>query len=264
MKKIVSLIFICLLSFVLSAHEFWLQPDKFIYQPGDNINIKFLVGENFEGENWSGDSSKVKHLVFYQHDIQDNLSKNISEKGDSLQFNCYEEGNIMIAFNSKNSFLQLGAAKFNDYLKEDALQNTIDYRQQHNETDSASREYYQRSVKTLIQIGTKNDNIFSKQTNLPLDIIPLSNPYSIKDSAKLTTKVLFKKQLLANALIKIWHHDNNKTSEQDLTTNEKGEISFDVSATGRWMISTVKMEHLDNDKKANWQSYWGSLTWGYY
>jgi hypothetical protein len=29
------------------------------------------------------------------------------------------------------------------------------------------------------------------------------------------------------------------------------------------MISTVKMERLENDPRANWQSYWGSCTWGY-
>ena len=29
------------------------------------------------------------------------------------------------------------------------------------------------------------------------------------------------------------------------------------------MVSTVKMIRLENDAKANWQSYWGSCTWGY-
>jgi hypothetical protein len=116
-KKIICLVFVCLLSIVISAHEFWLQPDKFFYQPGDEINIRFFVGENFEGENLSGDSSKVQQLICYQHNVEDNLSTKISDKGDSLQFNCYEEGNVMITFNFKNSFLKLEAAKFNDYLK---------------------------------------------------------------------------------------------------------------------------------------------------
>jgi len=264
MKKAISLFLVSLTSIILSAHEFWLQPDKFMYNVGDEINIKLMVGENFEGEDWIGDSSKVQQLIIFQHDVQDDLSKNISGTGDSLQFNCYEEGNAMVAFSSKNSFLQLDAAKFNDYLKEDGLQNAIDYRQHHDEMDSASREYYQRSVKTLIQIGSKSDNIFSKETNLPLDIIPLSNPYLIKKEKKLSVKIFFKKEILANALIKIWHHEDNKTEEKNLMTNERGEISFDVSPKGRWMVSTVKMEHLGNYEKANWQSYWGSLTWGYY
>ena len=50
---------------VLSSHEFWLQPQKYIYQRGEEINIRFLVGENFEGENWTGDSSRINTLNFY-------------------------------------------------------------------------------------------------------------------------------------------------------------------------------------------------------
>jgi hypothetical protein len=30
------------------------------------------------------------------------------------------------------------------------------------------------------------------------------------------------------------------------------------------MVSCVKMVRLQNDPQAEWQSYWGSLTWGYY
>ena len=42
-----------------------------------------------------------------------------------------------------------------------------------------------------------------------------------------------------------------------------GEIVFRVTTKGKWMISTVKMERLIDNPVADWQSYWGSLTWGY-
>jgi uncharacterized GH25 family protein len=264
MKKFALVFFICLITTVLLAHEFWLQPDKFIYQPGESIHIKFLVGENFEGENWGGNVAKIESLTLYQDDVEDDLSTLISEeKGDSLEFGCYEEGNVMVAYHSNNSFIQLEPAKFNAYLEEGGLSNAITYRKEHNETDSASREFYQRSVKTILQIGEKTNNTFSRKTNLPLDIIPLYNPYILKNGDSLTAKIFFQKKIFANALIKIWHRDNNKTEKQELTTNEKGEIGFPVTTTGAWMISTVKMEHLDHDAQASWQSYWGSLTWGY-
>lgn len=51
---------------------------------------------------------------------------------------------------------------------------------------------------------------------------------------------------------------------KELSTDSKGELSIDVEPGGRWMISTVKMVRLQNDPKAQWQSYWGSVTWGYY
>jgi uncharacterized GH25 family protein len=68
---------------------------------------------------------------------------------------------------------------------------------------------------------------------------------------------------LMNTLVKVWQHKNNKTTKEDLTTDDKGEISFIVETAGEWMVSCVKMERLTDNSKAQWQSYWGSCTWGY-
>lgn len=51
---------------------------------------------------------------------------------------------------------------------------------------------------------------------------------------------------------------------KEVTSNMNGEISFKAEPFGKWMISTVKMVRLQDDAKAQWQSYWGSVTWGYY
>ena len=264
MKKVLSLSLLLFFSFLLSAHEFWLEPERFIYEPGDAINIRFLVGENFEGENWKGNRSKVNQINFYSKDFTDELTSEISDdNGDSLQVSLNDEGTVMLTFNSNNSFINLEAEKFNDYLKEDGIQTTIDYRREHNQTDSSGKEYYQRSVKTILQIGEQKDNTCSKKTTLPLDIIPLQNPYDLKENDSLTVKILFKKNPLKDALIKVWNRIDNHTSFVDYTSNEKGEIRLPVSLKGKWMVSTVKMIKLDNDKEADWQSYWGSLTWGY-
>ena len=245
------------------AHEFWLQPEKFIYQPGENINIRFWVGEDFDGSNWSGNREKVNTLQLWLDDITDDIADQVTdEKGDSLQLNIMDEGTPMITFNSANSFIQLDSAKFNAYLKEDGLTSVLEYRAAHNENDSSGRELYQRSVKTLVQVGDKKSNI-SHPTNLPLDIIPLTNPYTAKNNDTLAVKVLFKHQPLANQLVNVWQRINGKTTKQEYQTNNKGSLGFALSTSGKWMVSTVKMVRLDKDPKADWQSYWGSCTWGY-
>ena len=60
MKKLISLFFIfCFIS--VAAHEFWLQPDKFIYKKGETASIKFRVGENFEGDVVQEGLNKVRN-----------------------------------------------------------------------------------------------------------------------------------------------------------------------------------------------------------
>ena len=263
MKKLICLFFIfCFLS--VTAHEFWLQPDKFIYKKGETANIKFKVGENFEGENWSGDKTKVKSLKLYQLNSFSDISSLVSDKkGDSIFLPLQNEGTMVIAYNSLNSFIKLEPAKFNAYLKEDGLTDAITYRRQHNETDSTGHEFYQRSVKTIIQVGKQRDSTSNQTTDLPLDIIPLKNPYSLKQGDTLTIKILFQKKPLVNHKIRVWQKQKNLLANPELITDKNGEIKFPVSLNGHWMVSTVQMVHLDNEAKANWQSYWGSCTWGY-
>lgn len=247
-----------------SAHELWLSPDKFIYQRGEKINIRFFAGENFEGENWKGNNEKIQSLKLYFDDVSDDLSKYFSKgKGDSVELTILDEGTNLFAFNSTNFYIETEAARFNEYLEENGLINAIENRKLNNETGSNSREFFQHCSKTLIQVGNKKDKTFSVSTGLPVDIIPLSNPYSLKDTDSLSVKILFRDRPLANTLIRIWRRLDDKSIKSELTTNDNGEIKFPVSTSGNWMISTVKMERLQNDPNAQWQSYWASLTWGY-
>ena len=62
MRQISLILFLLTFISPLLAHEFWLNPHKFIYKRGENVNIRFLVGENFEGENWTGNNERIRSL----------------------------------------------------------------------------------------------------------------------------------------------------------------------------------------------------------
>ncbi len=69
-KKIVFCLFLTVV-ITVSGHEFWIQPDKFIYKRGETVNLKFLTGDNFKGDNWNGDKDKVNSLRLYFEDVTD-------------------------------------------------------------------------------------------------------------------------------------------------------------------------------------------------
>ena len=208
----------------LAANEFWLQPERFKCRRGETINIRFQVGKNFVGDNWKGNSTRINTLNLYLNDAKDDLTEQLSKQtGDSIQLAMFDEGTAMITFNSLNTFVKIEARRFNDYLKEDGLYNALSDREKNNETNEAGRELYQRSVKTLIQVGKKTNDCFKQITGLPLDIIPLSNPYLLKNNQLLITKILFNNKPLANYDIRVWHRIRNITQQQQLKTNSKGE-----------------------------------------
>lgn len=267
-KKSGTTLILAALYILFSAHEFWLDPDKFIYKRGEKINVRFYAGENFIGENWSGNKDRIESLHLYFGGVNDDLSKQLTDAaGDSLEMVLLDEGTYLVAFNSNNALIELPAPEFNQYLSEQGLNDILKKRKLNNETDSIGLEYYQRCAKTLFQVGNLKDRTYNIKTKLALDIIPLSNPYLINGQDSLRLKILFNNEPLPGSPVNIRHKVEDSTQSARLITDENGEIVFSVSGTGKWMISTVVMEEYKGPQKAltvsQWQSYWGTLTWGY-
>ncbi len=265
MKKAVSVFFLLVFSALLNGHEFWLEPIRYILNPGETVGLKFRVGENFTGKNWDGSKSSVTQLKLFYKDVDDDLSNLLSDstKGDSLKLQFFDQGTVVVSYQSTNKYIEISADTFQTYLKEDGLQNALDYRTANGLTDSIGREYYQRSVKTIFQVGADKDSSYKRKTGLPLEIIPLAHPYTLKKGQELPVKILFMDSVLANNMVKVWHRHNGKTEMKDLYTDANGRLQVPVSLSGQWMLSVVKMEALSDTSRADWQSYWGSLTWGY-
>src|SRR6185295_5532928 len=171
---------------------------------------------------------------------------------------------VMLTLNTTNSFIDLDAAKFNDYLEKDGLTEALKYRQTNGDTAKNGHENYQRSVKTIFQVGDKFTNVYKQKTDLPLDIIPTEHPYSISKDGNFKVKLFFQGEKLKDTKVRVWHKLDDKVSQEEYTTDDDGEIKFFLSPEGEWMVSCVKMVRLQDDPKADWQSYWGSLTWSYY
>jgi uncharacterized GH25 family protein len=264
MKKTFALILVLICSSI-NAHEFWLEPQKFFVKKGEVLMVKFKVGENFEGENWKGKSSSVKSLKLFYANIQDDLESLITDEteGDSLSLQFFDEGTALVAYQSTNKHIELAPDKFLEYLKEDGLTEAIEYRAKNGETDSIGRENYLRCAKTLFQVGTTKDEVHKKFCSMPLEFIPLQHPYLLRKDQPLSFRLLAKAKPLPGALVKVWHRLNGKTTKIECTTNEEGIVEFPLTLAGKFMISSVQMERIENEPNAQWQSYWATFTWGY-
>src|SRR5687767_14922320 len=65
-KKIVIPTLLLLAIALVSAGEFWLQPLKFIYKPGEKFSISFKTGENFMGEPWEIKKSQIENMTLHE------------------------------------------------------------------------------------------------------------------------------------------------------------------------------------------------------
>jgi uncharacterized GH25 family protein len=264
MKKIMISLLVPL-TVNVSGPELWLHPDKFIYKRGETINLKFLAGENFKGRNWNGSNDDVDVMrLFFEDVIDKNLDNNLSTRnGDSLQIAMLDEGTVVLSLQTKNSFRDVKANEFNDYLLENGLTEISAYRRQNGDTVKAGLENYQYNAKIILQVGNKTNNTYKQKTGLPIDIIPAEHPYTVSKDGNFKAKIFFWNKVLKNTKVTVSHRVGGKTSQLDLVTNDEGEIKFFLSPEGEWMLSCVKMVRLENDLKAEWQRYQSTLTWGY-
>lgn len=175
-----------------------------------------------------------------------------------------EEGTHVLTLETNSSFIELEPKKFLDYLKEDGLDNAIAYRQKNGETKKNGRELYRRSAKTIMQVGSVQSNEITKPMGLIIDIVPQQNPYSLPKGSTLTCQFLYESKPLKNALVRCWRRVNGKTELELKRSDAEGKATFDLTKKGNaaYMISVVNMVRLTNNPKADWQSTWGSMTFG--
>ncbi|MPR35738.1 DUF4198 domain-containing protein [Salmonirosea aquatica] len=249
------------------AHEFWIFPENFFPKVGEKLAWKIQVGENYEGERWGGGSRRVERLRLITSTGENNLTAQIQQT-DSLvgapTLAIEREGTQMLVLETNNSFIELEADKFEEYLKEDGLNLALDFRQKNAEQQKKGREFYRRCAKTLVQVGTSTNDLPTKPTGVDLDIIPLQNPYALQPNSPLTCRILYQQKPLANAMVRCWRRANGKTEVEFRQTNAQGEATFDLTKKGKaaYMLSSVHMVRLTGNEKADWQSLWGSVTFG--
>ncbi|MCE7042713.1 DUF4198 domain-containing protein [Dyadobacter sp. CY312] len=264
-KKLLSLTSLLLFCSIGFAHEFWLEPAKFWLKINEKVRIDLMVGEDYQGDQSNGHKYRILKLDHYANGIRTDIRNKVyGDSLSSIDITFPTEGSQLIAFNNTSKFIELEADMFNEYLRTEGLDNVAKLRLQNSDTLKAGRELYQRCVKTLVQVGNKTDASYALNTGMRLEIIPSKNPYDQKSKGPIQFKVLFDNKPLNNALVLAWHLVDGKTIHQKLRSDKNGQVVFPVDQTGKWMISTVHMVATENLKEADWQSYWGSYTFGFY
>ena len=59
MKRVLSIAILIVVSWFAQAHEFWLHPNKFVYEIGEKAEVRLLVGESFTGGAWDLTGHKI-------------------------------------------------------------------------------------------------------------------------------------------------------------------------------------------------------------
>lgn len=247
------------------AHEYWLEPDRFFLAPKESADINLFLGEGLKVEEGIPyRSSKTSIFRLLSSDGTFDLARDVREEAKPLfSFSAQKAGTYLLAMERNWSYISIEPDKFDEYLREDGIEYIITEREKLGESKKEGKERYSRYIKALIQVGNKRDRTFGQRAGLRFEIVPLSNPYSLKVGEELPVQVLFEGKPLADRTLFADNRDGDSITKKRQITNPDGIANFKLDRKGVWLIRLVFMQRCSkNCEGADWESFWGALSFG--
>ncbi len=256
-----------IISTKILAHDFWLLPEKFSIKPNESANIYFKVGHHGSEEGWGLRWDRIVSIKEYHSNGVQDLSRNLLPKSslnEGRTSGSFEQiGTSIVGFESYHSVSVLAAEKFNDYVKNEGLTLVQKTREANNELELAGVEIYSRKAKTIIQVGNQLTKNALKPIGQTLEIVPVDHPFSDQISSAFKIKVMFKGKPLSGALVKLISMSDPDASTESIKTDDTGTAVFPFKDSGHWRFNTVWSVPLKGNNRADYETYFSSLTFGY-
>jgi Domain of unknown function (DUF4198) len=168
-------------------------------------------------------------------------------------------GLFTVVYQSNDNPLELEAAKFEDYLRDEGLERIIALRAERGQTSRPGHELFYRCAKALAQAGKPQGGGFDRALGLDLELVPDANPYALGPGGVLSVRLLYEGKPLEGALVMALLRTAPESPEKH-RSDASGRAVFTVSKPGDWLIKAVHMIPARPGKDADWESFWASLT----
>jgi uncharacterized GH25 family protein len=252
-----------------SAHDLWLVPRA--VKDGVGV-VELNSGMDFpKSESAPRVASFAETFVVTPSGERAEFKLGDAEGNSRLaQFDAKGDGVYIAAARTTPKVLKLAAEDFNESLVTDGLAHIYRQRAKDKTLDQPGVERYSKSPKVLIRVGDKASAVDDKVSTaggdpcralgLPLEIVPLADPFAVKPGDTLAVRVLFQDKPLAEATVGWQSPGDGEQPRGVVRTDAKGEALVPINRAG---LMTLRLTHMTQPKSAEyeWESFWTSLTW---
>ncbi len=268
MQHLLRLALAALLAAPAFAHDFWIEPESFQPKANATIKVTLKVGDFAIGDELP--RSDLRILDFSLRGPE--LRTNVLGRDGALPAGFVRTrgaGLHVLGYCSNHAFVELESAKFEEYLREKGLERVSAERARLGESDSKVRELYSRCAKALIQVGDGGPQEFALMFDYPLEILPERDPTALFTEpaapAALPVRVFFSGAPLPGALLGALELRDDAAGRPHHTpilarTDAEGRAKLELPHAGRWMLAVVHMQRAKEPQRADWESFWASLT----
>lgn len=239
------------------AHDLWIEPSTFHPAPGASVDIRLRVGQHFVGDALPRYGSLVLRFDLSSGDGERVIE---GDEGDEPagRITIPSAGAHLVGYRSNNSYVSQEPQKFDEYLKEEGLEQIILLRSGRGEGQKPSREFFARCAKALLFAGSAPHTGFDRVLGFTLEIVPEKDPEAWQAGGDLVFRLIYEGRPLAGALL-VAMPQSDPSQKLAMRSDRNGRAAFRLPHAGVWLVKAVQMIPFDGGK-ADWQSLWASLT----
>lgn len=245
-----------------SAHDYWMVPDPLVTPGPHQVDLSLFVGEGFVAEEKKpyqrGRTTRFVHVRGGA--AADLMASAVEGAAPLVRLRVAEPGGHLFVLDRNIAKIELAAAKFEDYLRHEGLEDVIAERERRGESSKLGRERYTRHLKALVQVGDARDDTFAKVMGQPLELVPESNPAFTAPGERLAFRVQFRGAPLAKARVEAFWRAGADIKGVTLTTDARGIVDIPIDRRGAWLVRMVHMVRCDGCADADWESMWASYV----
>jgi Domain of unknown function (DUF4198) len=247
-----------------SAHDLSLIPERATPDAGATIRVALHVSEVFPGEPIDWRPEKTRE--FFQLDGKGRIDLDGHKaSGQPLMpsLTVRSPGSTVVALATEPSYIETAAPAFRDYLKAEGHDDVLEMRTKLRQEKSPGRERYRHWVKTLVNVGGEASVVALKNLNLTIEIVPEAQPAAVLPGGRLPVRVLFEGAPYAGGRLCATHAGFSTKPDTYAwcgPLDGAGRASVPILAPGWQLLRITRMRALAGDGRADWVSYWASLT----
>ncbi len=256
-----------LLATPVGAHDFWIQPSRFVLPAPDTFTMLIYVGHAAARERWGLSADRV--LLFNSIGPDGLIDRRDGLTLPNGRFDAVVKldrpGSYVLAFQSLPTTSDLPFLRFNDYVAQEGITPIAEHRRQLGTDRSNGRELYSRRAKAIVQVGPVDAAGIARVTRpvgLQLEIVPERHPNALQVGQPLPVRVYYNRRPLAGATVKLNNLDADAKPVAIARTDASGRAMFALPARGQWQFNVVWAEPLTGNPAADYRTIFSSLTFG--
>ncbi|MGI8783990.1 MAG: DUF4198 domain-containing protein [Acidobacteriota bacterium] len=242
----------------LAAHDFWIEPSSFRPAVGSLVAARLRVGEKLQGDPVQRSAMRIQRFFITGPGGEKPMAGRDGEDPAGLA-RIDGSGVMVIGYRSNTSHVELDPEKFEQYLREEGLEQIIARRAELGHGPRKVREIYSRCAKALLAAGAGESSGYNRVVGFTLELVPENNPYELKPGEEFNVRLFYEGKPVKGVLVAAL---SRKAPEQlqSVRTDGDGRASLRLPHSGVWLVKAVHMIPVQDEAVADWESLWASLT----